>query len=210
MQHSIINQTFSPKTSAKLHTNYIAENKRRKSMKKQLLTSLAMGIFLLGVTGMANAMLIGDQIDVTYFNNGLSETQTITVTDDATDKINWDNFIVDVNENNIFIDFEKAGGFASGSGFQGFIFSDLNDPLQIGNIVSTLNPYPGNPVNISMTTDPVSLLSELSIDLSGLSWNDSSELSVELNPTPEPATMLLFGTGLASLAGIRRKRAKKA
>ena len=38
----------------------------------------------------------------------------------------------------------------------------------------------------------------------------SFDASVHANPVPEPATMLLFGTGLAGLAGVRRKKNKKA
>ena len=37
---------------------------------------------------------------------------------------------------------------------------------------------------------------------------DHAILEIDTNPVPEPATMLLFGTGIAALAGIRLKRKK--
>jgi hypothetical protein len=40
---------------------------------------------------------------------------------------------------------------------------------------------------------------------------DAANFSATTSPVPEPGTMLLFGTGLAGLAGVaRRKKAPKA
>ena len=43
----------------------------------------------------------------------------------------------------------------------------------------------------------------------GTDGEESDLLVSNLTPVPEPATMMLFGTGIAGLAGFARKRAKK-
>lgn len=40
-------------------------------------------------------------------------------------------------------------------------------------------------------------------------FNDGVFVMQDMDPVPEPATMLLFGTGLAGLAGLRRRKAAK-
>ena len=46
-------------------------------------------------------------------------------------------------------------------------------------------------------------------DPSTYSWFTGVNLTIDAQPVPVPSTMLLFGTGIAGLAGIRRRKKRK-
>jgi len=56
----------------------------------------------------------------------------------------------------------------------------------------------------TMGTNTISVLAE---DHGGLTYFDM-QLTADVQPVPEPATMLLFGTGIAGLVGARLRRKK--
>ena len=63
---------------------------------------------------------------------------------------------------------------------------------------------PWNPSMLSFTSDSISIdWANMQPAVTGTFFNVS--LDFEAQPVPEPATMLLLGTGLVGLAGFRRK-----
>jgi hypothetical protein len=91
-----------------------------------------------------------------------------------------------------------AGGFSSGQGTNGVeqFWSDVS-----GGFISLSMPSydPTKPVYVSVVLDTLT-------DPTDTNWASWGTFQVEV--VPEPGTMLLFGTGIAAVAGIGRRKRK--
>lgn len=87
--------------------------------------------------------------------------------------------------------------------FEGF-FGGTEVFDQSGSLYTGL---PGSPFSTFDSTDPGAVLTSLVITESGPDYNvDNIVVTAAASPTPEPSSLLLFGTGIVGLAGAMRRR----
>ena len=197
-------------------------------MKKFLLFLLS-SAFVLLMMGVAGATIytfqppdpdLGDLDHWRYYTWGINcsipEGEHITEASLFFDDIrNWDN-----NPNELYVhlldsaivgvevgwDFQGNGNYFAGQGVELFNWKDLPNTAQdltyyFSDVdISFLESYIGNDGNFGFGFDPDCHF-----------WNNGITLTLETAtaPVPEPATMLLLGSGLIGMVGVSRKKFRK-
>jgi hypothetical protein len=109
-----------------------------------------------------------------------------------------DNLYFDIDASNIFLEFGPGSGGAPPGEVSLLVFSDINATITGFSLTTDLSGLTAS--NISFTAN------EISVDYSDLTRSGGQFANLELTLVPIPAAVWLFGSALAGLGFIRRRK----